>query len=1067
MKVAMATGTVAGQEKPGFTPPSVEELARKFPQLEILELIGRGGMGAVYKARQKELDRIVALKILPPGIGEDAAFAERFAREAKALARLNHPGIITIHDFGRADGLYFFVMEFVDGVNLRQLLASSRVSPREALAIVPQICDALQFAHDQGIVHRDIKPENILLDRRGRVKVADFGLAKLVESKVPLTPSLSPSDGERVAGRPGEGKTPTLTDAGKVMGTPAYMAPEQVEHPGEVDHRADIYALGVVFYQMLTGELPGKRIEPPSKKVQMDVRLDEVVLRALEKNPELRYQQVSDVKTIVETITATPRPSDESAPSSGSPPKVSPCSVSTPEHLHTLPGRLLYNFQAKGELRLDRDALSFDSGWSVVRIPLSSIQALGLGNYPVSVFKRMPTNYLAVTFTDHGVSRTLLLTPTVRATSVRTWVTSRFEPSKTVEICKLAMQWLFALRGAIQASTGRMLPVGHADAKILSRWDRVKARLLAAAVFAIPFAMILVLFEGGLPNPYSELLPAPITNAYAVFHSLPGIVRIAMWIVLYLLAWRLFMALVCRETKKHLKAIFGSISPPAEDTSRLAEVATTRQSWWTWSPLQSPEVGEIYSHLTKAERNHVSVLGLLASAWIVGTCFGIPAFIRSNPGSGKWIVASVWVILFIVSVPMLQRMVRHFLCSTAWAREHGFMPECLRLFSFSRGNLWKACAVLAVGLGLIAVQSRLVTRLSGTAELGASLKQHAAQTKRLSARPVASAKSLQGTWNSPDVDASGTGWPSLVVKGSNLVFHGMDTNYWFKASFSLREDTNPKQLAAVVTECGDPEYVGKTANAIYLIQNDTLTITINDPDEPAVPADFNAPGADKFVLRRVPSAPLVPSLAPVTGKAESTFGPAYGHEQEFRRLLEDSLPMKEYGDTIKDLKFSKDYHQALVVFAHADSKTRREWEFTLNEDAFGRYCGATTQPFYTPGTANTSLVHITVDLLDKPGVREVPAGPAPDREQALRQQLGASVPMKEYGYTIKVLRFSKDYQQALVMFAHSDSKARPAWEFTLKADPFGRYRGMAMQPFYTPGTANTPPIYITADLAGK
>ena len=192
MKVAMATGTVAGQEKPGFTPPGIEELAPKFPQLEIIELIGRGGMGAVYKARQKELDRIVALKILPPGIGDDAAFAERFAREAKALARLNHPGIITIHDFGRADGLYFFVMEFVDGVNLRQLLASGRVSPREALAIVPQICDALQYAHDQGIVHRDIKPENILLDRRGRVKVADFGLAKIVEGRaaVPCPPSL-------------------------------------------------------------------------------------------------------------------------------------------------------------------------------------------------------------------------------------------------------------------------------------------------------------------------------------------------------------------------------------------------------------------------------------------------------------------------------------------------------------------------------------------------------------------------------------------------------------------------------------------------------------------------------------------------------------------------------------------------------------------------------------------------------------------------------------------------------------------------------------------------------------
>ena len=320
MKVAMATGTVAGPDQPRFTPPGIEELARKFPNLEILELIGRGGMGAVYRARQRELDRIVALKILPPGIGNDATFAERFAREAKALAKLNHPGIVTIHDFGQADGLYFFVMEFVDGVNLRQLLASGRVSPREALAIVPQICDALQFAHDQGIVHRDIKPENILLDRHGRVKVADFGLAKIMGPDAGNAVSVRPADpaqaeiGARGATRPtGE----ALTEAGKVMGTPTYMAPEQIAHPAEVDHRADIYALGVVFYQMLTGELPGKAIEPPSAKVHIDVRLDEVVLRALEKKPELRYQQVSGLKTQVETIVGTP--AAQSAPVAGYP----------------------------------------------------------------------------------------------------------------------------------------------------------------------------------------------------------------------------------------------------------------------------------------------------------------------------------------------------------------------------------------------------------------------------------------------------------------------------------------------------------------------------------------------------------------------------------------------------------------------------------------------------------------------------------------------------------------------------------------------------------------------------
>ena len=324
LKAGAAADTITNGRQPGFNPPSVAELAGQFPELEILELIGKGGMGAVYKARQKELDRIVALKILPPGIGEDPAFAGRFAREAKALAKLNHPGIVTLYEFGRAGSplpaeaaieterrarsdaphqsapLYYFLMEFVDGVNLRQLLYAGRISPREALAIVPQICDALQFAHDQGIVHRDIKPENILLDRRGRVKVADFGLAKIVGNEGRAELPLGQAAQQRIP-------TDSLTDAGKVMGTPQYMSPEQIQAPGEVDHRADIYALGVVFYQMLTGELPGKKIEPPSSKVQIDVRLDEVVLRALEKNPELRYQQVSEVKTMVETIVSDPK----------------------------------------------------------------------------------------------------------------------------------------------------------------------------------------------------------------------------------------------------------------------------------------------------------------------------------------------------------------------------------------------------------------------------------------------------------------------------------------------------------------------------------------------------------------------------------------------------------------------------------------------------------------------------------------------------------------------------------------------------------------------------------------
>lgn len=282
-----------GPEVP-FTPPSAEELAELFPQLEILGLIGAGGMGAVYKARQRELDRMVALKILPPGIGDRPGFAGRFTREARALAKLSHPGIVTIHDTGRVNGLYYLLMEFVDGLNLRQLIERGRVAPREALAIVPMICDALQYAHDAGIVHRDIKPENILLDRQGRVKVADFGLAKLVGT------------GELELARTTTTQS-FATQAGQLMGTPQYMAPEQLERPGEVDHRADIYSLGVVLYQMLTGELPGSQLEPPSSKVQLDVRLDEVVLRALERNPDHRYQKVSQVKHSVETL-LTPLP---------------------------------------------------------------------------------------------------------------------------------------------------------------------------------------------------------------------------------------------------------------------------------------------------------------------------------------------------------------------------------------------------------------------------------------------------------------------------------------------------------------------------------------------------------------------------------------------------------------------------------------------------------------------------------------------------------------------------------------------------------------------------------------
>jgi len=291
MALNLKTETVFTDDTPAAQPPlPPEQIAPHFPQLEILECLGRGGMGVVYKARQKTLNRFVALKLLAPERVQDAKFAERFAREAQALAALNHPNIVTIYDFGQAGGFYYLLMEFVDGMNLRRLLRARKFTPEEALAIVPPLCDALQFAHDRGIVHRDIKPENLLLDKAGRVKVADFGIAKM------LGTANDDKGGELVA--------PENTTQSTV-GTPGYSAPEQKTDPKHVDSRADIYSLGVVFYEMLTGELPDKKIEPPSHKVQIDVRLDEVVLRALETKPELRYQKVSEVKTMVETIVSS------------------------------------------------------------------------------------------------------------------------------------------------------------------------------------------------------------------------------------------------------------------------------------------------------------------------------------------------------------------------------------------------------------------------------------------------------------------------------------------------------------------------------------------------------------------------------------------------------------------------------------------------------------------------------------------------------------------------------------------------------------------------------------------
>jgi len=270
-----------------FVPPTVDRLSELFPALEIIELLGAGGMGAVYKARQEGLDRIVALKILPEEFGHDVKFALRFTREARTLAKLNHPNIVSVYEFGHVQDTYYFLMEFVDGSTLRDVVRARELTSEHALAVVPHLCDALQFAHDKGVIHRDIKPENILIARDGSVKIADFGLSRILGT---------------------EDQPTALTGTHQIMGTPRYMAPEQLEGARSIDHRADIYSLGVVFYEMLTGELPIGRFEVPSRKVQIDVRLDDVVLRTLEKEPQRRYQRASDIKSDVQSIASTEDP---------------------------------------------------------------------------------------------------------------------------------------------------------------------------------------------------------------------------------------------------------------------------------------------------------------------------------------------------------------------------------------------------------------------------------------------------------------------------------------------------------------------------------------------------------------------------------------------------------------------------------------------------------------------------------------------------------------------------------------------------------------------------------------
>jgi predicted Ser/Thr protein kinase len=340
--------------------------------------IGRGGMGIVFSGIQESLNRRVAVKVLPLEMSQDRQFVGRFEREAKSLANLSHANIVGVIDKGIDRGHYYFVMEYVEGVSLRDLMDRGEMTPEKALALVPPLCDALEYAHAQGVIHRDIKPGNILINDKGVIKIADFGLARIVR---------------------GDRKEDGLTRTNLVMGTPDYMAPEQRENPKSVDHRADIYSLGVVIYEMLTGSLPLGRFDPPSRSVgnniQLDVRLDEVVLRTLEKDRERRFQRASDVASAItgigsaENVAAKPSAAAAMAPVSGEHGRAFTLNASSRIEVVSVDSDVvLRGCEGPAEVSGDARISASQSGNALV------VQAEGGGEVVVSIPRAIPVSVL-------------------------------------------------------------------------------------------------------------------------------------------------------------------------------------------------------------------------------------------------------------------------------------------------------------------------------------------------------------------------------------------------------------------------------------------------------------------------------------------------------------------------------------------------------------------------------------------------------------------------------------------------------------------------------------------------
>ncbi len=259
-----------------FIAPEPAELAALFPAYVIEELIAVGGMGAVYRAIQKSLDRTVAIKILPMELTGDIEFRTGFEAEAKAMARLNDPNLIGVFDFGEVNGMLYIVMEYVSGESLFHAAHSIAIDPTEVIRLVSGICTGLAHAHNNGILHRDIKPSNILLTQEGAPKIGDFGLARPIEVK---------------------------TQQGEVIfGTPGYTAPEVISAPQTVDHRADIFSVGVLLHELLTGKLPADDTRPASAIVRCDARFDAIIRRATAPIPTARYASATMITAELQTL---------------------------------------------------------------------------------------------------------------------------------------------------------------------------------------------------------------------------------------------------------------------------------------------------------------------------------------------------------------------------------------------------------------------------------------------------------------------------------------------------------------------------------------------------------------------------------------------------------------------------------------------------------------------------------------------------------------------------------------------------------------------------------------------